>query len=168
MTVRRLEVEQWLPRPLTEVFPYFSDPRNLDDLTPPWLHFRVLTDVPKEIHAGLLIDYKLRLYKLPVYWRTEITAYEPPHRFVDTQLKGPYRLWVHEHTFTEKDGGVLMRDRVDYRVPGWLAEPLLHRWLVGPDLRTIFDFRRGKLEEVFGSCASSESNEKGPRVAPRA
>jgi len=150
MTVRRLEVEQWLPRPLAEVFPFFSDARNLDELTPPWLHFQILSDLPKEIHTGLRIDYQLRLYQLPVRWQTEITAYAPPYRFVDTQLRGPYRLWVHEHTFEERDGGTLMRDRVEYRVPGWIIEPLLHRWLVGPDLQTIFAFRRRRLEEVFG------------------
>jgi ligand-binding SRPBCC domain-containing protein len=86
---------------------------------------------------------------VPLFWRTEIAAWEPPCRFVDRALASPYRLWAHEHTCEERDGGTLMRDRVEYAVPGWLAEPVLHRLIVGPDVRRIFDYRRGKMEELF-------------------
>ncbi|MFO0841134.1 MAG: SRPBCC family protein [Gemmataceae bacterium] len=89
----------------------------------------------------------------PIHWRTEIAAWEPPFRFVDRQVKGPYRRWVHEHTFEEHDGGTLLRDRVDYAVPGWLLEPVVHGLVVGPDVRRIFDYRRAKMIELFGGSA---------------
>jgi ligand-binding SRPBCC domain-containing protein len=80
---------------------------------------------------------------------------EPPHRFIDRALKGPYRLWAHEHTFEERDGGTLMRDRVDYAVPAWLLEPLIHRLVVGPDVGRVFEYRRRKMEGLFGAPRSA-------------
>jgi ligand-binding SRPBCC domain-containing protein len=141
--------EQWLPRPLAEVFAFFSDAHNLDVLTPPWLHFRILTP-PVELRRGVLLDYRLRWHGLPLSWRTEIAEWDPPHSFTDRQVKGPYRQWVHWHTFEERDGGTLIRDRVDYALPGWVLEPLIHRLVVGPDVERIFAFRRQKMEELFG------------------
>src|SRR4051794_2403034 len=132
MTVRTLDTELWLPLPIDRVFAFFADAGNLDALTPPWLHFRILTPPPPVLRAGTLIDYRLRLHGLPVFWRTEITEWQPPFRFVDRQLKGPYQLWVHLHTFEERDGGTLLRDHVDYEVPGRWLEPLVHRLFVGP------------------------------------
>jgi ligand-binding SRPBCC domain-containing protein len=141
--------EQWLPRPLAEVFAFFSDAHNLDVLTPPWLHFRILTP-PVELRRGVLLDYRLRWHGLPLSWRTEIAEWDPPHSFTDRQVKGPYRQWVHWHTCEERDGGTLIRDRVDYALPGWVLEPLIHRLVVGPDVERIFAFRRQKMEELFG------------------
>src|SRR5439155_8599779 len=135
LRIHTLLTELWLPRPRDEVFAFFSDAANLDALTPPWLHFRILTPRPLSLQAGAHIEYRLRWRGLPIFWRTEIAVWEPPLRFVDRQIKGPYRQWIHEHTFEERDGGVLMRDRVEYAVPGWLLEPLLHRLLVGLDVR---------------------------------
>ncbi|MBL8797909.1 MAG: SRPBCC family protein [Planctomycetia bacterium] len=157
MRIHRFEVEQWLPRPLEEVFAYFSDAFNLEALTPPWLRFQVLTPPPIAMRSGALIDYRLRLHLLPIRWRTEITCWEPPHRFVDRQLRGPYRQWHHEHIFEARDGGTWVRDRVDYAVPGGLLEPWLHHWWVGPNVRRIFDFRQRKLAELFGQPASQPS-----------
>jgi ligand-binding SRPBCC domain-containing protein len=147
--VRTFTTELWLPRPRQEVFAFFSDAHNLDLLTPPWLHFRILTPHPIAMAAGTRIDYRLRWYVLPLFWRTEITCWEPPERFVDRQIKGPYRQWIHEHTFLERDGGTLLRDRVDYAVPGWLFEPLLSRWIVTPDVERIFAYRQQKMQELF-------------------
>jgi ligand-binding SRPBCC domain-containing protein len=92
--------------------------------------------------VGTLIDYRLRLFGAPVRWRTEITVWEPPCRFVDVQVRGPYRQWIHEHRFEERVGGTWMRDRVDYAVPGGWLESLVDRWLVAPQLRVIFDYRK--------------------------
>jgi ligand-binding SRPBCC domain-containing protein len=148
---RTLETDLWLPRPLHEVFAFFSDASNLNALTPPWLHFQIESPQPLTMGQGTRIDYRLRLHGVPLRWRTEITVWEPPHRFVDTQREGPYRRWVHEHTFTEQDGGTRIRDRVTYVVGGGLLEPLVHRLLVGPDLRKIFAYRQQQLQERFAA-----------------
>src|SRR5262245_19539074 len=96
----RLERTQWIDLPLEEVFAFFADATNLEAITPPWLHFRILTPRPIELAAGTLIDYQLSLFKIPFCWRTRIDSFEPPHRFVDTQIRGPYRFWHHTHEFT--------------------------------------------------------------------
>lgn len=135
----------WLPAPREKVFPFFGSAQNLDAITPPWLHFKVLTpDVG--IETGALIDYRLRVRGLPLRWRTHISAWEPPHRFVDEQLRGPYRLWVHEHTFEVRDGGTLARDYVRYAVP---FDFLVHRFWVEPDIKRIFAYRERALRERF-------------------
>ncbi|MCU0308886.1 MAG: SRPBCC family protein [Chloroflexi bacterium] len=146
MRTFRLDSTMWLPRRLDEVFAFFADARNLETLTPPWLHFRILTPTPIEMRVGARIDYRLRIRGLPLRWQSEITAWDPPHRFLDEQRRGPYRLWVHEHTFAERDGGTEVRDRVTYAVPGgWLVE----RLLVGPDVRRIFAYRQETLARLF-------------------
>ena len=142
-----------LPRPLDEVFPFFSDARNLERLTPPWLRFSVLTPGPIEMRPGATIDYRLRLRGVPLRWRSEITAWEPPHRFVDQQVIGPYRSWIHEHRFEveERPGRrpvVIASDEVRYQAPGGR---LIDRFLVAPDLERIFRYRTARLRERFGS-----------------
>ncbi len=148
MRVRTLEVKQWLPRPRDEVFPFFADAFNLERITPPLLRFRVVSTSPIEMRQGTLIDYRLRIHGLPVRWQSEITIWEPPHRFVDEQRRGPYRQWCHEHSFEERDGGTVCRDVVRYAAPGGT---LVHRWLVEPDVRKIFEFRRAELARIFGA-----------------
>src|SRR5918911_1052128 len=123
--------EVWLPAPRDRVFAFFADAANLEAITPPWLHFDVVTPAPIEIKPGTRIDYRLRLHGIPLRWQSEITTWEPPHRFVDQQRRGPYPLWVHEHTFLEQNGGTLVRDHVEYGVPGGT---LINRFLVRPDL----------------------------------
>lgn len=141
----------------SDVFPFFSEARNLERLTPDWLHFEVLTPAPVEMDAGTLIDYRLRLHGLPLRWRSEITAWEPPRRFVDRQAKGPYRLWEHEHRFEELGTGCRVVDRVRYAVPGGAGlERLVHRWIVGPDVERIFAYRRRHIREQFGAAGDDE------------
>ncbi len=147
--VRSLETDLWLPRPLGEVFAFFADAHNLDRLTPPWLRFHILTPPGLTMRRGALLDYRLRWHGLPLKWKTEITAWEPPHRFVDEQKKGPYPLWVHEHTFAERDGGTVIHDHVRYAIPGGPLEPLLHRLFVGPDLTRIFAYRQARTRELL-------------------
>jgi len=146
MKIHQLQREIWLPRPRAEVFPFFADAGNLDALTPPWLHFRILTPPPILMQAGTRIEYRLRIHGLPVRWTTIIRAWEPPRRFVDEQARGPYRQWIHTHTFEERDGGTLCRDEVLYAHWGGA---LAHRWLVAPDLEKIFAYRQAKLLELF-------------------
>jgi ligand-binding SRPBCC domain-containing protein len=148
MRVRQFQTELWLPLPPEELFPFFADAANLDAITPPWLHFRIVTPRPIAMGEGTLIDYKLRVRGVPLRWRTRISAWQPPHRFVDEQLRGPYRQWIHEHRFEPRDGGTLARDCVRYAVPfDWLA----HRWFVRPDIERIFRYRREALRTRFGS-----------------
>jgi ligand-binding SRPBCC domain-containing protein len=148
--VRTLATEQRLPRPVEDVFAFFSDAANLDRLTPPWLHFRVLTpSVP--MRQGTVIEYRLRWRGLPLLWRTEISVWQPPFRFVDQALKSPYRLWKHEHVFEPAGQATRMLDRVEYAVPGGLIEPAITKWLVGPDVGRIFAYRKQKMQELFGS-----------------
>ena len=138
----------WLPRPLDEVFEFFSDASNLEVITPPWLKFSVVTPRPIEVRPGTLIDYRLRFRGFPLRWRSEITAWDPPYRFADVQVKGPYRQWIHEHSFVEQDGGTLAGDRVQYAVWGGA----LANWLVvRRDVERIFDYRRQTLTAMFGS-----------------
>jgi hypothetical protein len=144
-----LHSEVWLPQPLEEVFAFFSDARNLERLTPPWLRFEVLTPGAGPVRAGMLIDYRLRLHGFPIRWRSEITAWEPPHRFVDEQRHGPYRRWVHEHTFETGKGGTLAVDHVEYAV---LGGSWVNGLFVAPDLRRVFAFRRKTLLEIFGGA----------------
>jgi hypothetical protein len=139
----------WLPRPLDELFAFFADAHNLEILTPPWLRFEVLTPRPIDLRQGVKIDYKLRIHGLPIRWQSEITAWEPPHRFVDEQLRGPYRVWRHEHRFRKEHAGTVAEDHIVYAVPGGA---LVNRLFVSPDVEKIFAFRSEKLRELFGQA----------------
>jgi ligand-binding SRPBCC domain-containing protein len=141
-----LEREQLVRRSLEEVFRFFSDPANLEAITPPWLNFRVLACSTPVLGEGTTIDYKLRVHGLPLRWRSLIRSWDPPFRFVDEQLRGPYRSWVHQHSFRATDEGVVMGDRVDY---GVLGGALIHGLFVRRDLARIFDYRRECLERLF-------------------
>jgi ligand-binding SRPBCC domain-containing protein len=145
------ETEQWFPLRPEEVFTFFSDALNLELITPPWLRFKVLTVSPIEMREGTVIDYRLRLRGIPLRWQSQITAWEPPHRFVDQQRQGPYRLWIHEHTFVESNGGTLARDRVEYAVPGGM---LVQKFFVEPELKRIFAYRSRRMQEILVDEAS--------------
>lgn len=136
----RLETETWFPLPVDGVFPFFTDVGNLERITPPELRFRVLTPMPLQIEEGTLFDYRLSLHGIPFGWRSRISVWQPPHRFADEQLRGPYHTWFHEHVFEPADGGTRMTDRVTYRLPGHpLAGPFLP--LVRRQLERIFAYR---------------------------
>jgi ligand-binding SRPBCC domain-containing protein len=143
-----LLAEQFLPLPPARVFAFFERAENLEAITPPFLRFRILTPLPIRVRAGALIDYRLTIRGVPVRWRTRIRDYDPPNRFVDEQLRGPYRLWVHEHRFEPVPGGTRMTDRVEYDLPRMPGRGLVHRWLVRPDLDRIFAYRRGAIERL--------------------
>lgn len=97
--------------------------------------------------VGTKIDYRLRLHGIPVRWQSLISEWQPPFRFVDQQIHGPYRSWRHLHTFEPQDEGTLVRDVVDYAVPGGR---LIHALFVRHDLRRIFKYRRRQLDSFFG------------------
>jgi len=150
MATHTMTTWQWLPRPRDEVFAFFSDARNLQRITPDFLRFQLLTSGPITMRPGTLIDYRLTLRGVPLRWRTKITTWEPPVRFADIQLRGPYAEWCHTHTFEEEDGGTLVRDTVGYRLWGpSLVTGLVNRILVAPDTKRIFEFRHKALAEAF-------------------
>jgi ligand-binding SRPBCC domain-containing protein len=146
MKTFQFECELKLARPIGEVFAFFSDASNLELLTPPWVNFRILTPQPIHMAVGTQIQYRLKLRGLPVRWESRISVWDPPHRFVDDQLRGPYRLWHHEHLFEERNGATLVKDQVTYAV---LGGAILNALVVAPDVRKIFAFRQQKLRELF-------------------
>jgi ligand-binding SRPBCC domain-containing protein len=149
--VRERVWEQWLPRSAEEIWPFFCDANNLEDITPPFLSFRVLGLSTPDIGAGTLIDYLLKLNGIPINWQTRIDAWDPPRRFVDLQAKGPYALWHHTHEFVPLGEGTLMRDTVRYRLPaGWLGA-LAGGSKVACDVERIFDYRSRKIDERLGA-----------------
>jgi ligand-binding SRPBCC domain-containing protein len=141
------ESELFLAVPRDELFPFFGEARNLERLTPAWVRFRIVTPGEIVMRVGTIIDYRLRIHGVPVRWRSRIAAWEPPRRFVDEQLHGPYRRWVHEHTFEEVDGGTACRDRVEYAVPGGT---LIDRLIVRREVGRIFEHRRARLVALWG------------------
>ncbi|MGE5722952.1 MAG: TIGR01777 family oxidoreductase, partial [Sphingomonadales bacterium] len=145
----RLEHEQWVRGQPADVFAFFSDPHNLEKITPDFLRFRVLRSSTRELGAGTDIDYRLSLHGIPVRWRSRIDAWEPNRRFTDVQTRGPYKLWHHTHEFEPYAGGTLIRDRVRYALPLDVLGDLIAGGRVARDLDAIFAFRRQRIEEIF-------------------
>ena len=151
MTPDILRVEQFVPRPLEEVFDFFAKAENLQEITPPWLHFRILSVNPDPICKGALLRYALRWRIFPIRWTTEIIEWEPPYRFVDVQRKGPYKLWHHEHTFAADGNGTRISDEVQYMLPFGPLGLLAHQFKVKKDVAAIFAYRREVAQRLFGS-----------------
>ena len=149
MKIRTFHREQRIPAPLPEVFSFFSEARNLDRITPPWLHFKVLNQTDRGLKAGTLIDYELAWHGIPMRWTTLIQEWCPPTKFVDLQLKGPYCLWHHTHSFETCDGGTLIKDTVQYAVPAGMLGDLFAGWLVRRDVERIFDYRAKQIPAMF-------------------
>lgn len=146
MKTYRIQTELWLPELRDKVFAFFCDPHNLDRITPPWLHFHILTPLSTPMQRGTLLDYRLRIRGLPVRWQSEIAEWNPPTRFIDRQTRGPYSLWIHEHTFKEHEGGTLVGDKVEYAAPGG---KLVQKFFVAPDLDRVFKYRHEVLKALF-------------------
>ncbi len=141
--------QQWVPRPMTDVFPFFEDPYNLARITPPWLGFHVTDMEPDVIRAGTRISYRLYWFGIPYRWRSLIAEWTPGEQFVDVQTEGPYILWHHTHTFVPCQRGVSLYDRVRYRLPFGPVGSLMHRLLVRRQLEAVFDFRVQKIAELL-------------------
>lgn len=142
----RLYAERSLRVDVERVFAFFAEPRNLELITPPWLRFRIVGE-PPPLAAGTLIEYRLRLHGIPVGWQTEIATWRPPLSFVDIQRRGPFRRWIHRHTFQPDGDTTLIQDVVDYTMP---LPVMAQRLLVGRDLRAIFAYRHEAVAALLG------------------
>ncbi|MFA9477271.1 CDP-paratose 2-epimerase [Phycisphaerales bacterium AB-hyl4] len=141
---------QSFQEPVDRLFDFFCSPANLERITPGWLNFRILPPSPTDVTQGTRIAYRIRLYGVPMNWLTEITAWQPPGRFVDTQVAGPYKRWVHEHVLKVENGLTVMEDTVRFLSAGpSLLLPTIHRMFVNPRVQAIFNFRQQCLRELF-------------------
>jgi ligand-binding SRPBCC domain-containing protein len=147
--------EQLVALPREAVFAFFSDARNLEAITPPWLGFRIVDQSTEEIERGTELTYRLRIHGLPVTWRSRIDEWSPHRRFVDVQLKGPYAKWHHTHSFHDRGTATLIRDRVLYRLPmGWFGHRLGGRF-VASDVKEIFDYRAARTQELLRAAGQN-------------
>jgi ligand-binding SRPBCC domain-containing protein len=160
MKIHTLQKRQFIKKPLSEVFAFFSEPANLALLTPRNLGFELLTPPPIQMKNGTLIDYTIKLLGINVRWTTFITELERPRRFVDVQLRGPYSFWHHTHEFSETDEGTVMTDTVKYAMPMGLIGRLVHVLFVQRQLESIFNFRRERVEETFSQASTAIAHTK--------
>lgn len=152
----RLSAETFIPAPLDEVFAFFSRAENLETITPKMLNFRFVTPPPADMEQGVKITYRLQVHGFPVRWVTEISVWEPPYRFVDTQLQGPYKHWIHEHRFEAKGEGTLMTDTVHYALPFGILGKIAHGLFVHRDVVQIFAYRQDQIQFIFGRTVSEQ------------
>jgi ligand-binding SRPBCC domain-containing protein len=146
-----IERTQRLPVSLETAWKFFQNPANLSTITPDYMGFNILSDVPESMYPGLFIHYKVSpLFGIKMNWTTEITQVKHLHYFVDEQRVGPYAIWHHEHHFKEIEGGVEMLYRINYKLPLGILGNLVHPFLVKSKLEEIFDYRFSKTEQIFG------------------
>ena len=153
MRTYQLTCQMLVSKPLAAVYEVFENPYNLKKITPPWLSFSVSSKDKVVMRQGAEIDYRFRWFVLPMRWRTLITAYNPPHDFVDEQMRGPYLMWRHRHTFEATSEGTLVKDTVDYVLPFGLLGAIAHWIMVEAQLIMIFRFRQKALNELWGGQA---------------
>lgn len=135
--------------PRKDIFDFFADAGNLERITPPQLNFHIITPLPVDLKEGALIEYDLVLRGFPIHWRTLISKWDPPFEFIDEQIKGPYKQWIHQHIFTELAGGETeIKDFVRYRLPFEPLGDVMH-FMVRKELERIFDFRQKAVEEIL-------------------
>ena len=144
-----LTTEILIHKPRKELFLFFGDAGNLQRLTPPWLDFKILSSLPITMKQGTIIVYQLRLGRIPITWQTEIRVWDPPFRFIDRQLKGPYLSWIHEHRMEENGRNTLMTDHVEYQIPGLVLGATLHALVIKHQLKKIFTYRQQVIQNIF-------------------
>jgi len=150
-----LQRTQILSIDIKQAWNFFSNPSNLNTITPPWLGFQITSEVPEKIYPGLLITYQVTpLLGIPMDWVTEISQVQEPHFFIDEQRLGPYQFWHHQHVFKETANGLEVRDIVNYSLPLGILGQFAHSLFVSKQLKEIFDFRYKVLEEKFGKTTA--------------
>jgi ligand-binding SRPBCC domain-containing protein len=153
--IYELRRELWIARPVDEVFAFFADAHNLEEITPLWLGFKILSMSTTSIEEGTIIRYRLRLHGIPVHWQTDICEWNPPHYFVDEQTKGPYKRWRHTHRFEAHGSRTKMIDEVQYSLPFGVLGRIVHTLKVRRDVTRIFDYRREQIDALFGRPGES-------------
>ena len=139
----------WIPAKRKDVFTFFCNPKNLERMTPPWLHFKMTNQTTSEVGKDTEFTYKLKIHGVPIRWTSRIESWQPESEFSDIQLSGPYSKWFHMHRFKDQDGGTLMLDDVTYQPPGgWLGK-ILAGPFIRRDIKTIFEFRERTIKQVF-------------------
>jgi len=148
--VHTLNTEQTLPLSIEEAWDYFATPRNLEELTPKDICFKILTCSHEKMVEGQIISYKVKIMPfIWIHWVTEITYVKEQEYFIDNQLSGPYSLWHHRHTFEPSEDGVIMKDQIHYAIPFGIIGSIMHKLFIAKKLKSIFDFRYQMLEEKF-------------------
>jgi uncharacterized protein len=150
---KQFQFQQWLDLPKEEIFPFFADARNLENITPKKLNFKILSTSTPEIQEGTIINYKLKIEGIPVKWQTLIKDWQPPHFFSDNQEKGPYKKWYHQHIFEDLAGGTLMTDKIDVELPLGALGYSVASWKVLNDVNNIFNFRRQIIFDIFSKSS---------------
>ena len=163
MKIYKITTKQIIQRPLAEVFAFFSQPENLALITPDHLAFNIITPPPVEMKQGAIIDYTIRLFKVSIHWRTLITSFEPPFRFVDEQIKGPYVIWHHRHRFKDINGGTMIQDTIRYAIPLGIIGRFLNFIWIQKDLKDIFAYRKIIISNKFEKHNYDLSFHKGRR-----
>jgi len=157
MKIHTIHQQQEVPVPLAEVFPFFETPSNLETITPPRLRMDIITPGKLEMRVGALFDYIVSVRGLPMRWTTYIADYDPPYRFVDVQLRGPYAFWHHTHDFRETDRGTVIEDTVRYALPFGPLGSIAHALFVKNDLDHVFSFRRKVIADTFGAVTAERA-----------
>ena len=149
MRYYKLQFNQFINLNIDKVFDFFSNPENLEKITPSYLKFKIITKKPYDMREGIVFDYQLYLRGIPIKWKSLISHYNPPVGFIDEQIKGPYSYWHHTHTFTQKDEGTLITDTVKYSLPFGFIGRIAHYLWVKKDLEKIFNYRQQVIKEIF-------------------
>jgi len=159
MKMRTIHRETWVSKSQEEVFAFFADPDNLLKVTPDTIPVTILNEDPIIMQEGTTVDLKMKLFRfVPVTWQTKIIDWSPPDSFTDTQPKGPYRHWKHTHSFIPQNGGTLIVDHVEYAVPGFFLEPLVHALAVNPNLQHLFDYRQEQYPIYLNDPPTEENS----------
>jgi ligand-binding SRPBCC domain-containing protein len=157
MSVHVLRREQIVQGDLETVFAFFESPRNLEEITPPWLRFQVVSTTDEVMRRGTKIEYVLKWQRMPMRWRSRIAEYEPMGSFADEMISGPYRSWYHRHLFHEVEGGIEMIDVVKYELPLGVLGRWVHARVVRAQLESIFDHRRDAVAARFPGPRTAQS-----------
>lgn len=144
-----IEREQIINKKLEDIFPFFTEAENLAIITPSWLKFKIRSKSTKYMQLGSEFNYTIKFFGLPMFWKTKITKYEPTYLFVDEQLRGPYKKWIHEHSYTDKGDKTIIHDKVEYDLYGGIFKSVIHQLFVKRSVQKIFEYRKTILGEYF-------------------